>query len=38
MLVLAPSVGGVKEAGDYIELFDYNIGLLPSTLKQLTGR
>jgi hypothetical protein len=26
--VLAPSVGGVKEAGDYIQLFDYNIGKL----------
>ena len=24
VLVLAPSVGGVKEAADYIQLFDYN--------------
>jgi zinc/manganese transport system substrate-binding protein len=38
VLVLAPSVGGAKEAGDYIKLFDYNIGLLSSTLKQLTGK
>ena len=27
VLVLAPSVGGVKEATDYIQLFDYDIGL-----------
>ena len=38
VLVLAPSVGGAKEAGDYIKLFDYDIGLLSSTLKQLTGK
>jgi len=38
VLVLAPSVGGSKEAGDYIKLFDYDIGLLSSTLKQLTGK
>ena len=38
VLVLAPSVGGTKEAVDYIKLFDYNIGLLSSTLKQLTGK
>jgi ABC-type Zn uptake system ZnuABC Zn-binding protein ZnuA len=25
VIVLAPSVGAVKEAGDYIQLFDYNI-------------
>ena len=28
MLVLPPSVGGVKEAIDYITLFDYDINLL----------
>ena len=38
MLVLAPSVGGAKEASDYIELFDYDINLLASTLKQVLGR
>lgn len=38
VLVLAPSVGGSKEAGDYIRLFDYDIGLLSGTLKQLTGK
>ena len=38
VLVLAPSVGGAKEAGDYLKLFDYDIGLLSSTLKQLTGK
>ena len=38
VIVLMPSVGGVKEAGDYIALFDYNINLLTSTLKQLTGK
>jgi len=38
VLILAPSVGGTKEAADYIKLFDYDIGLLSSTLKQLTGK
>ncbi len=38
VLVLSPSVGGVKEATDYIALFDYNVNLLTSTFKQLTGR
>jgi zinc/manganese transport system substrate-binding protein len=38
VLVLTPSVGGVKEAGSYIALFDYNINLLTSSLKQLTGK
>jgi ABC-type Zn uptake system ZnuABC Zn-binding protein ZnuA len=38
VLVLAPSVGGVKEASDYIKLFDYDINLLVSTFKQLLGR
>ena len=38
VLVLAPSVGGTKEATDYITLFDYDIGLLSSTLKQLAGK
>jgi ABC-type Zn uptake system ZnuABC Zn-binding protein ZnuA len=38
VLVLAPSVGGEKPATDYIKLFDYDIGLLSSTLKQITGK
>ncbi|HXT72153.1 MAG TPA: metal ABC transporter substrate-binding protein [Vicinamibacterales bacterium] len=38
VLVLAPSVGGVKEAGDYIQLFDYNVAQLTAALKQATGR
>ena len=38
VLVLAPSVGGVKDATDYIQLFDYNVNLLTSTLKQVTGK
>jgi zinc/manganese transport system substrate-binding protein len=38
VLVLAPSVGGSKEAGDYITLFDYDIGLLSGALKQLSGK
>ena len=38
VLVLSPSVGGVKEAPSYIALFDYNINLLTSTFKQVLGR
>ncbi len=38
VLVLSPSVGGVKEATDYITLFDYNINLLKTTFKQVMGR
>lgn len=38
VLVLAPSVGGVKEVTDYIQLFDYNVNLLAGTLKQLPGK
>lgn len=38
VLVLSPSVGGVKAATDYIALFDYNINLLTSTFKQVLGR
>jgi ABC-type Zn uptake system ZnuABC Zn-binding protein ZnuA len=38
VLVLTPSVGGVKEAGSYIALFDYNIGLLVSALAQTAAR
>jgi ABC-type Zn uptake system ZnuABC Zn-binding protein ZnuA len=38
VLVMAPSVGGVKEATDFIQLFEYNVGLLAGTLKQVTGK
>ena len=38
VLVLAPSVGGVKEAPDYIKLFDYNINLVTTTFKQVLGK
>jgi ABC-type Zn uptake system ZnuABC Zn-binding protein ZnuA len=38
VLVLAPSVGGAKEASDYIKLFDYDINLLAANLKQVTGK
>ena len=38
MLVLAPSVGGVKEVTDYIQLFEYDVNLLAGALKQITGK
>ena len=38
VLVLAPSVGGVKEATDYIQLFEYDVNQLASALKQITGK
>jgi len=38
VLVLAPSVGGAKEATDYIRLFEYNVNLLVGALKQVTGK
>jgi ABC-type Zn uptake system ZnuABC Zn-binding protein ZnuA len=38
VLVLAPSVGGVKEVTDYIQLFDYNVNLLAGALKQVAGK
>jgi ABC-type Zn uptake system ZnuABC Zn-binding protein ZnuA len=38
VLILAPSVGGVKEVTDYIQLFDYNVNLLAGALKQLPGK
>jgi zinc/manganese transport system substrate-binding protein len=34
VLVMPPSVGGVKEATDYFKLFDYDINLLLSTIKE----
>jgi zinc/manganese transport system substrate-binding protein len=38
VLVLPPSVGGVKEITDYFKLFDYDINLLATTLKQALGK
>ena len=38
VLVFAPSVGGVKEATDYIQLFEYNVSHLAAALSQNTGR
>jgi ABC-type Zn uptake system ZnuABC Zn-binding protein ZnuA len=38
VLVLAPSVGGTKEATDYIKLFDYDVSTLQAALAKATGR
>lgn len=37
VLVMSPSVGGEKEVTDYIKLFDYDVNLLVSTLKEVGG-
>jgi zinc/manganese transport system substrate-binding protein len=34
VIVLAPSVGGEKEATDYLKLFDYNVNLVVNAIKQ----
>jgi zinc/manganese transport system substrate-binding protein len=34
VLVMPPSVGGVKEASDYFKLFDYDINLLVDAIKK----
>ena len=34
VLVMPPSVGGVKEITDYFKLFDYDINLLVNALKK----
>ena len=34
VLVLPPSVGGVKEVTDYFKLFDYDINLLTDAIKK----
>ena len=33
VLVMPPSVGGVKEVTDYFKLFDYDINLLVNAIK-----
>ena len=38
VVVLPPSVGGVKEITTYVQLFDYDINLLVSTIKQTGTR
>jgi zinc/manganese transport system substrate-binding protein len=38
VLVLAPSVGGVKGASSYTALFDYNLRLLVDAIKQTNGQ
>jgi zinc/manganese transport system substrate-binding protein len=38
VLVMAPSVGGVKEITDYIGLFDYNVNLLITAIKRTGAR
>jgi zinc/manganese transport system substrate-binding protein len=38
VLVLAPSVGGSKEATDYVGLFDYNVNMMTAALKRATGK
>jgi zinc/manganese transport system substrate-binding protein len=38
VLVVPPSVGGAKEAGDFIGLFDYDVTLLADALKAATGK
>jgi ABC-type Zn uptake system ZnuABC Zn-binding protein ZnuA len=38
VLVMPPSVGGVKETTDYIKLFDYDIDLLLSAIKRTGAR
>jgi zinc/manganese transport system substrate-binding protein len=38
VLVLPPSVGGVKEITDYFRLFDYDINLIVNAIKQTGGK
>jgi hypothetical protein len=38
VLVMTPSVGGVKEVTDYIKLFDSDLNLLVSAIKEVGGR
>jgi ABC-type Zn uptake system ZnuABC Zn-binding protein ZnuA len=38
VLVMPPSVGGVKEVTNYFQLFDYDLNLLVSAIKQTGGR
>jgi ABC-type Zn uptake system ZnuABC Zn-binding protein ZnuA len=38
VLVVPPSVGGVKEAADYLGLFDYDVTLIAGALKATAGK
>ncbi len=38
VVVLAPSVGAEKEITDYLKLFDYNVNLMVSAIKQTGGK
>jgi ABC-type Zn uptake system ZnuABC Zn-binding protein ZnuA len=38
VLEMAPSVGGSKDATDYIKLFDFNVSTLVTALKTTTGK
>jgi ABC-type Zn uptake system ZnuABC Zn-binding protein ZnuA len=38
VLVMPPSVGGAKEIGNYIQLFDYNVDQLVAAIKQAGTR
>jgi ABC-type Zn uptake system ZnuABC Zn-binding protein ZnuA len=38
VLVVPPSVGGVKEAADFFGLFDYDVTLIVNALKAATGK
>jgi zinc/manganese transport system substrate-binding protein len=38
VLVMLPSVGGLKEATDYIKLFDYDLDLLVAAIKETGAR
>jgi zinc/manganese transport system substrate-binding protein len=38
VLVMPPSVGGVKEASDYMKLFDYDINLLVQAIKKVGAK
>ena len=38
VLVMPPSVGGVKETSDYFKLFDYDIDLLVNAIKKAGGK
>lgn len=38
VVVMPPSVGGVKDVNDYLQLFDYNITLLVNAIKKTGAR
>ena len=38
VIVLAPSVGGAPEVTDYFKLFDYDVNLVVSAIKQIGAK